>query len=161
MPAGLPRIQVRFQIDANGILSVSAQELRTAVAQAIEVKPSYGLTDEEVERMLLESFEHAEADVEARMLIEARNEAETVVNATEKSLRNPALSQMIGTDLTSGELAAIETAVAGLKAAIGQGTRAAIEEKTATLNEATKHLAEVQMNRGVRAALSGRNVDEI
>jgi Fe-S protein assembly chaperone HscA len=161
MPAGLPRIQVHFQIDANGILSVSAHELRTGIAQAIEVKPSYGLTDEEVERMLLESFEHAEADVEARMLIEARNEAETVVLATEKSLRNPALPQMIGTDLTVVELAAITSSLADLKAAIGNGTRAVIEEKTAALNEATKHLAEVQMNRGVRAALSGRNVDEL
>ena len=89
MPAGLPRIEVRFQIDANGILSVAARELRTGIEQTIEVKPSYGLTDEEVERMLIESFEHAEADFEARLLIEARNEAETVMHATEKSLRRP------------------------------------------------------------------------
>ena len=74
MPAGLPRIEVRFQIDANGILSVAASELRTNIAQTIEVKPSYGLTDQEVERMLIESFEHAQADIEARLLIEARNE---------------------------------------------------------------------------------------
>jgi hypothetical protein len=84
-----------------------------------------------------------------------------VVLATEKSLRNPALPQMIGTDLTVVELAAITSSLADLKAAIGNGTRAVIEEKTAALNEATKHLAEVQMNRGVRAALSGRNVDEL
>ena len=89
MPAGLPRVQVQFQIDANGILSVTAHELRTDIEQTIEVKPSYGLTDEEVERMLLESFEHAEADFAARLLIEARNEAETVIAATEKSLRSP------------------------------------------------------------------------
>ena len=69
---------MQFQIDANGILSVTARELRTDIEQTIEVKPSYGLTDEEVERMLLESFEHAEADFAARLLIEARNEAETV-----------------------------------------------------------------------------------
>ena len=87
MPAGLPRIEVRFQIDANGILSVAARELRTGVEQAIDVTPSYGLTDEEVERMLIESFEHAEADFDARLLIDARNEAESVVQATEKSLR--------------------------------------------------------------------------
>ena len=78
MPAGLPRIEVRFQIDANGILSVGARELRTGIEQTIEVKPSYGLTDQEVERMLIESFEHAQADFDARLLIEARNEAETV-----------------------------------------------------------------------------------
>ena len=76
MPAGLPRVQVQFQIDANGILSVTARELRTDIEQTIEVKPSYGLTDDEVERMLLDSFEHAEADFAARLLIEARNEAE-------------------------------------------------------------------------------------
>src|SRR4029077_4191377 len=62
MPAGLPRVQVRFQIDANGILSVTASELRTEIAQTVELKPSYGLTDEQVEQMLMDSFEHAEAD---------------------------------------------------------------------------------------------------
>ena len=103
MPAGLPRIEVRFQIDANGILSVSARELRTGIEQTIEVKPSYGLTDEEVERMLIESFEHAEADFEARLLIEARNEAESVVSATEKSLRRPDFAQLAGARLRAGE----------------------------------------------------------
>ena len=74
MPAGLPRIEVRFQIDANGILSVGARELRTGIEQTIEVKPSYGLTEGEVERMLIDSFEHAEADFEARLLIEEQDE---------------------------------------------------------------------------------------
>src|SRR6185503_6391738 len=99
MPAGLPRVQVRFQIDANGILSVTASELRTNVEQTIEVKPSYGLTDEQVEQMLLDSFEHAEADFEARLLIEARNEAETVLLATEKSLRSPDFPNIAKHDL--------------------------------------------------------------
>ena len=94
MPAGLPRVQVQFQIDANGILSVTARELRTNVEQTIEVKPSYGLTDEQVEQMLLDSFEHAEADFAARLLIDARNEAETVVLATEKSLRAPEFAEL-------------------------------------------------------------------
>src|SRR4029079_11336502 len=88
MPAGMPRVQVRFQIDANGILSVTARELRTEVEQTIEVKPSYGLSEDEVERMLIDSFAHAEVDVGVRLLIDARNEAETVVQATEKSLRS-------------------------------------------------------------------------
>jgi len=161
MPAGLPRIQVRFQIDANGILSVGARELRTAIEQSIEVKPSYGLTDEEVERMLLESFEHAEADVEARILIESRNEAETIVRATEKSLRNPDLAAAAETEIAPGELAAIESALADLKTVIGSDDRAAIEAKTKVLNDVTRHLAEVMMNRGVRAALAGKNVDRI
>ena len=161
MPAGLPRIQVRFQIDANGILSVSAHELRTAIEQTIEVKPSYGLTDGEVERMLLESFEHAEADVAARVLIETRNEAETVIRATEKSLRNPDLAQTAAGDLAPGELAAIESALADLRAAVTSNDRAMLEAKTKVLNDVTRHLAEVMMNRGVRAALAGKRVDGV
>jgi len=160
MPAGLPRIQVRFQIDANGILSVSAHELRTGIEQAIEVKPSYGLTDEEVERMLLESFEHAEADVEARLLVEARNEAETVMRATEKALRNPDLAAAQA-ELAPGELAAIHSALEALRAVVDSADRAAIEQKTQVLNDVTRHLAEVLMNRGVRAALSGKRIDGI
>jgi Fe-S protein assembly chaperone HscA len=160
MPAGLPRIQVRFQIDANGILSVSARELRTSVEQTIEVKPSYGLTDEEVERMLLESFEHAETDVEARFLIEARNEAETVTRATEKSLRNPDL-QAAQADLAPGELEASESALADRRAVMSSNDRSVIEAKTKVLNDVTRHLAEVMMNRGVRAALAGKRVDGV
>jgi molecular chaperone HscA len=160
MPAGLPRIQVRFQIDANGILSVGARELRTGIEQTIEVKPSYGLTDEEVERMLVESFEHAEADVEARLLIEARNEAETVTRATEKSLRNPDLAGAKA-ELAPGELEAIESALSDLHASMNTGDRTLLEKKTQVLNDVTKHLAGVLMNRGVRAALGGKSIDEI
>ena len=109
MPAGLPRVQVQFQIDANGILSVTARELRTEIEQTIEVKPSYGLTDEEVERMLLESFEHAEADFAARLLIEARNEAESVIQATEKSLRSPEFASIDTTEISAGERKKIES----------------------------------------------------
>ncbi|MBP7569969.1 MAG: Fe-S protein assembly chaperone HscA [Acidobacteria bacterium] len=161
MPAGLARLQVRFQIDANGILSVSARELRTGIEQAIEVKPSYGLSEEEVERMLLESFEHAEDDVEARLLIEARNEAESVVRATEKSLRNPDLQAARDTDLAPGEIEAIESALADLRDALDTGDRAALELKTRVLNDVTRHLAEVLMNRSVRSALSGRSIDHV
>jgi molecular chaperone DnaK len=161
MPAGLPRIQVRFQIDANGILNVGARELRTGIEQTIEVKPSYGLTDEEVERMLLESFEHAETDIEARFLIEARNEAETVVRATEKTLRNPDFVAAAETDLAPGEPAAIASALADLTAVMASGDRAEIEARTKVLNDVTRHLAEVMMNRGVRAALAGKSVDRI
>jgi Fe-S protein assembly chaperone HscA len=161
MPAGLPRIEVRFQIDANGILSVSARELRTEVEQSIEVKPSYGLTDAEVERMLLESFEHAEADFDARLLIEARNEAETVVLATEKSLRRPDFQELVGTDITAGERARIDAALAAAKAAMQGQDREAIQRATHELNDATRHLAEVLMNRSVKEALAGRSVDSV
>jgi molecular chaperone DnaK (HSP70) len=161
MPAGLPRIEVRFQIDANGILSVAASELRTGIAQAVEVKPSYGLTDEEVERMLIESFEHAQADVDARLLIDARNEAESVINATEKSLYRPDFAAIAAAELRPGERERIESALAGLKQVMGEENREAIQEKTHALNHATHHLAEVMMNRSVRAALAGRNVEEV
>jgi molecular chaperone DnaK (HSP70) len=161
MPAGLPRVEVRFQIDANGILSVSARELRTGIEQHIEVRPSYGLTDEEVEQMLLESFEHAEADFEARLLIDARNEAEAVITATEKSLRRPDFSALAGADLRPGELEAIRGALAAAKTAIAGSDREAIQRRTHELNDVTRHLAELMMNRSVREALAGRNVEDI
>jgi molecular chaperone DnaK len=161
MPAGLPRVQVQFQIDANGILSVTASELRTEVEQTIEVKPSYGLTDEEVERMLLDSFEHAEADIAARLLIDARNEAESVVAATEKSLRAPEFEEIAGREFAPGERRRIEQTLAGLKHVVASDDRAAIQQWTHVLNDATKHLAELMMNRSVRAALAGKSVDDV
>jgi Fe-S protein assembly chaperone HscA len=161
MPAGLPRIEVRFQIDANGILSVSAKELRTDIEQAIDVKPSYGLTDAEVERMLIDSFEHAEADFEARLLIDARNEAESVVNATEKSLRRPDFAELAGGQVPPSEVVGIEKAVATLKSAMAGTDREAIHAATHALNDATRHLAEVLMNSSVRAALAGKSVEDV
>jgi molecular chaperone DnaK len=161
MPAGLPRVEVRFQIDANGILSVSARELRTGIEQAIEVKPSYGLTDQEVERMLIESFEHAQADFDARLLIEARNEAETVINATEKSLRRPDFADVTRGELQPGEVERIQTALADLTQTMAATDREVIQEKTHALNQATRHLAEVMMNRSVREALAGKNVEDV
>jgi molecular chaperone DnaK len=161
MPAGLPRVQVQFQIDANGILSVTAREQRTDVEQTIEVKPSYGLTDEEVERMLLESFEHAEADFTARLLIEARNEAESVIAATEKSLRSPDFAEIEKSELAPGERQKIDSVLAGLKMVLNSNDRETIQKWTHALNDATQHLAEVMMNRSVHAALSGKSVDDL
>jgi len=159
MPAGMPRVQVRFQIDANGILSVTAAELRTGVEQSIEVKPSYGLTDEEVERMLLDSFEHAEADFAMRLLIEARNEAESVIMATEKSLRSPEFPEIAAEELAPGEQKRIEQALAGLKHVLSSADHDSIVQWTKVLNDATRHLAEVVMNRTVREALAGRSIE--
>ncbi|HTK27925.1 MAG TPA: Fe-S protein assembly chaperone HscA [Vicinamibacterales bacterium] len=161
MPAGLPRVQVQFQIDANGILSVTARELRTDVEQTIEVKPSYGLTDEEVERMLLDSFENAEADFAARLLIEARNEAESVIQATEKSLRAPDFADLARETFAPGERDRIEAALGALQGVLNGADRDAIQQATHELNEATRHLAEVMMNRSVQAALAGRRVTDI
>jgi len=161
MPAGLARVQVQFQIDANGILSVTARELRTDVEQTIEVKPSYGLTDDEVERMLLDSFDHAEADFEARLLIEAKNDAESVMHATEKSLRAPDFAEIERAELAPGERQKIESVLAGLKMVLNGNDRETIQKWTRALNDTTQHLAEVMMNRSVHAALSGRNISDI
>jgi len=161
MPAGMPRVQVQFQIDANGILSVTARELRTDIEQTIEVKPSYGLTDEEVERMLLDSFEHADADFAARLLIEARNEADAVMQATEKSLRNPDFAEIERAELKGGERQKIESVLAGLKMVLNSKDRETIQKWTQALNDATQHLAEVMMNRSVKAALAGKNIEDV
>jgi len=161
MPAGLPRVQVQFQIDANGILSVTASELRTEIEQTVEVKPSYGLTDEQVEQMLVDSFEHAEADFAARLLIEARNEAENVIHATEKSLRSADIDRIEKEELVAGERKKIESVLAGLKMVLNSSDRETIQKWTQALNDTTRHLAEVMMNRSVKAALAGRNVYEI
>jgi molecular chaperone DnaK (HSP70) len=161
MPAGMPRVQVQFQIDANGILSVTARELRTEVEQTIEVKPSYGLTDEQVEQMLLDSFEHAEADFAARLLIEARNDAESVIMATEKSLRSADFAEIEKAELAAGERQRIESVLGGLKMVLNSNDRETIQKWTHALNEATQHLAEVMMNRSVQAALAGKNVNDV
>ncbi len=161
MPAGMPRVRVQFQIDANGVLSVTAREERTEIEQTIEVKPSYGLTDEEVERMLLDSFEHAEDDIAARLLVEARNEADNVIHATEKSLRAPEFPEVEKSDLAAGERQKIESVLAGLKMVKKSKDRETIQKWTQALNDATQHLAEVMMNRSVRSALTGKNVDDM
>ena len=110
MVAGLPRIEVKFLIDANGILHVSAREQRSGKEAEIEVKPTYGLTDEQVETMILASFDHAEEDIDARQLIEAKNEAETILSAVEKGKRHPSWQQ-----LTSYEIPRIEIEINALK----------------------------------------------
>ena len=161
MPAGMPRVQVQFQIDANGILSVTARELRTDIEQTIEVKPSYGLTDEEVERMLLDSFEHAEADFAARLLIEARNEAEIGHHARPRSRcarRSSPRSRRPSSRRASSER--IESALAGLKTVLESSDREAIQKWTQALNDATQHLAEVMMNRIVRRRWRARTSTE-
>jgi len=154
MPAGMPRIEVTLLIDANGILQVRAKELRTGKGASIEVKPTYGLTDGEVERMIEESFAHAEEDVAARLLIETRNEADTVIRGTEKALVQGAHL------IDQGEAARIRDALAELRAARESNDRNLIREKTAQLNEATFHLAEVLMDSALSEALASKKVTE-
>ena len=155
MPAGMPKIEVVFLIDANGILQVTATEQRTGKASAIEVKPTYGLSETDVERMVEESFTFAEADVEARLLIEARNEADTVITHVERALGQGA--SLVGAE----ERAAIETALEALRRARGGNDRDLIREATTALNRATEHLAEVMMDAALKGALGSRRADEI
>jgi molecular chaperone DnaK (HSP70) len=155
-PAGLPRVEVKFLIDANGILSVTARDLRTGEQQSVEVKPSYGLTDEEVERMILESIEYAEADFQQVQLIAARTEAENLLRATEKALAEEQAKQ-----LAAEERARIEGALAAVKEAVPTGDYKLIRERLEELNQATYHLAEMLMDTAVQAALKGKRADEV
>jgi Fe-S protein assembly chaperone HscA len=155
MPAGMPKIEVTFLIDANGILQAQAKELRTGKAASIEVKPTYGLTEADVERMVEDSFTYAEADVETRMLIETRNEADTVITHVERALRQ-------GAALVDGaERGAIETALAALKTVRDTQDRDAIREATTALNRATEHLAELMMDAALKGALGTKRAAEI
>jgi Fe-S protein assembly chaperone HscA len=156
MSAGMPRIEVKFLIDADGILSVSAQEQRTSKYQSIEVKPTYGLTDEQVEQMILESFEYAEADIEARLVIEARNEAETVLNATMKGMADEQYA-----NLSDEEKAGIATASKNLRELMRSNNHQAIREAIEKLSGATMHLAEMIMNATISKALKDKRVREI
>ncbi|MGB7436775.1 MAG: molecular chaperone DnaK, partial [Candidatus Acidiferrum sp.] len=140
-PAGLPRIEVKFLIDANGILQVGAKDIRTGVEHIIEVQPSYGLNDNDIERMLEESIEYAEQDFAERQVIEARTEAESVLNATAKALANPNAA-----NLPESERATIDASVAALKDAVQSTDYKQIRRQMDDLNRATEHLAELLMN---------------
>lgn len=155
LPAGMARVEVRFTIDANGILQVEARDLHTGEARSVEVRPSYGLTQEEIERMLEESIEFAEQDFTERQLIEARLEAETVLRATEKSLAEPEAG-----DLEADERARIDEAVRALREAMRGPDYRLIRARTDALNQATQGLAERLLNRALTQALAGKRVEE-
>ncbi len=154
MPAGLPRIEVKFLIDANGILHVSAREQRSGKEAEIEVKPTYGLTDDQVEQMILESFDYAEEDFRQRQIVEARNEAENILLALEKGRRNPAWQR-----LTNQERNSIAERESALQQAKGSDEYKTIRSAVDALNEATMHLAELMMDSAVTTALKGQNMD--
>jgi molecular chaperone DnaK (HSP70) len=154
MPAGLPRIEVKFLIDANGILHVSAKEQRSGKEAEIEVKPTYGLTDDQVEQMILESFDYAEEDFRQRQVVEARNEAENILLALDKGRRNPAWQHL--TEQERREIAEKETALTQAK---GSDQYQDIRNAVDALNQATMRLAELMMDSAVTSALKGQNMD--
>jgi molecular chaperone DnaK len=155
-PAGLPRIEVAFLIDANGILQVAAKDMRTGEQHSIEVQPSYGINDTEIERMLEESIEYAEQDFAERQLIEARTESEAILLATAKALANPQSAEIQGAERSD-----IEAAIATLKQSVTGTDYKLIRKRIDELNRATEHLAELLMNSAVSTALAGRKLAEV
>jgi Fe-S protein assembly chaperone HscA len=154
MVAGLPRIEVKFLIDANGILHVSAREQRSGKEAEVEVKPTYGLTDEQVETMILDSFDNAETDIQERQTIEAKNEAETILIAVKKG-KSHAAWQM----LTSTEIEKIATEVSFLEAAVQGGEYKVIRTGIERLDKATRRFAELMMDNAVSGAMQGKTME--
>jgi Fe-S protein assembly chaperone HscA len=155
MAAGMPRVEVKFLIDANGILHVAAREQRSGKEAEIEVQPSYGLTDEQVESMILESFDSAEEDFRQRQVIEARNEAETILAALDKGKKSPAWGQ-----LTSGEKKQIARMERALNLVKGEEDYQAIRSAIDALNQGTTRLAELMMDTAVSTALKGKTMEQ-
>jgi molecular chaperone DnaK len=155
MAAGMPRVEVKFLIDANGILHVTAREQRSGKEAEIEVQPSYGLTDEQVESMILESFDSAEEDFRQRQVIEARNEADTILAALAKGKKSPAWGQ-----LTGDEKKQIAKREKGLNLVKGEEDYQAIRSAIDALNQGTMRLAELMMDTAVSTALKGKTMDE-
>ncbi len=152
MPAGLPKVEVSFTINADGILSVKAKELRSGVAQEIEVKPQYGLSSEEIEQMLRDSITHAQQDMQERALVEARTEGEQLLEVTEKFIAKHAA------DLTSEEIQSTAAALQALQLSLTMTDKNLIQAKSEELNEITRPFAERMMDASVKSALQGKKI---
>ena len=155
MVAGAARIRVTFTVDADGLLSVNAKEQVSGVEATIDVKPSYGLSDDEIARMLKDSFSTAQQDMQARSLVEARVDADRMLLAT-----NSALAQDADL-LSANERAEIDSLMAGVEVAVGDGDAATIEAATKALANGTETFAAERMNRGIQKALAGKNIESV
>ncbi len=152
MPAGLPKVEVSFLVNADGILVVRAKELRSGIEQSIEVKPQYGLTDEEVEKMLMDSIAHAKEDIQTRALVEAKTEAKQIIDKTSQFIsRNKSF-------LTEQELSETESAIRSLDNLVGKNNKDEILAGVEKLNEISKPYAERLMNEAISKAIKGRNI---
>jgi len=155
LPAAVPRVEVTFLIDANGILNVNAADIRTGESQTVQVKPSHGLTDDEVEGMIRESFQFAAQDIKARQVIEARTEAGAILVATEKALKR-------GTDLiTFEEVQAIHQVLEDLRRVKDQDDHRVIRAKISDVENVTHHLAEALMDATLKEALENKKLSEV
>jgi molecular chaperone HscA len=154
MPAGLPKVDINFLLNADGILTVQAVELRSGVKQEIDIVPSYGLSDDTVEKMLIDSIENAKSDVEQRMLIEAKSEGEQLAYTAERFIAKNA------NILTEAEINATNEHIAALKAALEAGEKDLILKKADELNEFTRPFAERLMDMAVGQAMKGKSIDK-
>ena len=155
LPAAVPRIEVTFLIDANGMLNVTASDIRTGESQSVQVKPSYGLTDDEVEAMIRESFQFAAEDIKARQVIEAKTEADAIIMATEKALKR-------GTGLIAAEeIQSIRNAIESLRVAKEQEDHRLIRAGVADVEKVTHHLAEALMDATLKEALESKKLSEV
>ena len=154
MPAGLAKVEVSFLINADGILNVKAKELRSGVEQSIEVKPQYGLTDAEVEKMLMESIQHASEDIKIRALVEAKTEAQQLIDTTQKFLNKNAEF------LLPEEVAATTKAIDDLRSALDSENKDLIHQKTESLNEISRPYAERVMDMAINKAMSGKSIKD-
>ena len=155
MAAGAARVRVTFQVDADGLLAVAAKEMTSGAEASVTVKPSYGLGDADIERMLRDSFQHANEDVHSRALAEQRVEGQRLLEATRSALQ---------TDknlLSNDELQAIEKAMAGLESLLSGKDHRAIKRAAEALNRATEDFAARRMDEGVRRALAGRKIGSL
>ena len=153
MPAGLPKVDINFLLNADGILTVQAVELRSGVKQEVAIKPSYGLTDAEVEQMLLDSIQHAQADVQQRMLIEARTEGEQMLYTAERFLeKNSAYLQ-------ENEIVETKNYIEALRASLNAGDKDLIHAKIDELNEYTRPFAERVMDMAISQAMKGKQIE--
>ena len=154
MPAGLAKVEVSFLINADGILNVKAKELRSGVEQSIEVKPQYGLTDAEVEKMLMESIQHASEDIKVRALVEAKTEAQQLLDTTQKFLnKNVEFLLPEEIDVTS-------KAIEDLRASLDSGNKDLIHQKTEALNEISRPYAERVMDMAISEAMRGKSIKD-
>ena len=154
MPAGLPKVDINFLLNADGILTVQAIELRSGVKQEVDIKPSYGLTDDTVEKMLIDSITHAKSDVAQRMLIEARSEGEQLVYTAER------FTEKHAEYLTESEITDTKQYIEALKTALKSTEKDEILKKTDELNEFTRPFAERVMDVAVSSAMKGKSVDK-
>ena len=152
MPAGMPKVEISFLINADGILVVNAKELRSGVEQSIEVKPQYGLSDEDVEKMLLDSMQHAKEDMDIRALTEAKTEAEQLLQTTEKFLQKNFES------LTKEELTATSLAMQALQLSLDMNDKNLVQTKTEELNDISRPYAERIMDTAVSKAMAGKKI---